>query len=117
MTFSCIAVALPEHRCRRAIEIESPAVLLNHHTVITPRRFERYIAGAYIVEHPLGIALQRIPESAAAGGLDQKRISRIDLGRLDLSRRKFLHFAVLALDGNPIRQCVLAAVQSPRRAD
>src|SRR5690349_15643738 len=94
-----------------------PTALLDHDTVIPSCRFERYIAGAYIVEHALGIALQRIPESAAAGGLDQKRISRIDFSRLDFSGWKFFHFAVFMPNGNSIRQGVLAAVQSPRRAD
>src|SRR6185436_16158035 len=50
-------------------------------------------------------------------GLDQERIARIDLRRFDFARGKFFYLAIRALDRNSIRQRVLAAVQSPRRAD
>ena len=99
------------------VELKAAPVLMDDGTVVAPRRFERHVTGTHVGEDSLGIALQRIPESAAAGGLDQKTFARGEIRRPDLSRREFLSGVVVAQYRDSICQSRIPAVKTPRRAD
>src|SRR5262245_11036109 len=57
---------------RRQVKLKSPPELMNHHTIIPPRRFQRDVTGAHVGKNFFRSPFQRTPETTAAGGLDQE---------------------------------------------
>jgi hypothetical protein len=61
--------------CRFDIELEPSSFLTNHHTIITPGRFERNITGLDIGKNRLWIAFYRFPEYASPDEFNQKPVT------------------------------------------
>src|SRR3989442_10879125 len=72
---SLLVAASPQCRSRVSVKLEMTPLLVNHHPIVAARRFQRHVTCADIGEHALGVALQRTPETAATGGLDQKPLA------------------------------------------
>src|SRR5262245_11814037 len=73
---------------RLHIEFEPTAMLMNHHAVVAPSRFERDVSGTYIGKHALRVALHGLPKSPAPTHFNQKSIAGFegDVSRI-LARR------------------------------
>src|SRR5262245_49534382 len=115
---SCRWCHLSTQHCGRPdVKLETASLLVNHHAVVASGRFHRHVAGLNIGENAPSRTLERIPESAAAGGLDRKAIALVNLGRFDFASRELINLAIFARDKNSVGQRVLAAVEAPRRAN
>jgi hypothetical protein len=93
-------------------------MLMDDHTIVPSRRFQRNVTRHHIGKHPFRIALTGIPEATSSADLDQKTVAFRQCHMTGcFARRQFLHRAVFAHDAETIRQSVFAAVQTPGRAD
>ena len=101
-------------RCRRAQSAVQPAGSPRHSRA-GPLRRKRNPNGHRPALSP-PVARMR-PKSAATTGFDREAVAVVDFGGLDFACRKGLHRAAVMADEDLIRQRVIAAVQTPGRAD
>src|SRR5260370_39985615 len=60
--------------CSGTLPIDSLSIVVNHHSILLPRAFDRQQATAHVVKHGLRVALERVPHASAARTVDFRRL-------------------------------------------